>query len=298
MTARERLRNRRRSETFAFELHGLQYVASFSRFFDGPVAEVFLRTTNLPPRATPTEQARRSTSSGHPYYSARLAAITLSLARIDAIGHRARRHCRDGEAPMTAKAKQKGRPAYRRANRWDLLKLLRVHRVRYGTHFISDDDAGRAMVTALLHCGLANDAVAECAPWATEADLLVLRRDARKMAFDDIWPSIGLTDAERQCLKAWRFWPCDVSRADIEERNRERKRGANRERQRRHREDQQRRNVADRRDEAILRVLERTMRQMHGHPTAGSITLPALLRAAHQAGATPARMPLHGSWGC
>jgi hypothetical protein len=96
---------------------------------------------------------------------------------------------------MTAKAKQRGRPAYRR-----------VHRVRYGTHFISDDDAGRAMVTALLHCGLANDAVAECAPWATEADLLVLRRDARKMAFDDIGPSIGLTDAERQYLKAWRFW--------------------------------------------------------------------------------------------
>ena len=43
MTARERLRNRRRSETFAFELHGLQYVASFSRFFDGRVAEVFLQ---------------------------------------------------------------------------------------------------------------------------------------------------------------------------------------------------------------------------------------------------------------
>jgi hypothetical protein len=66
MTARERLRNRRRSETFAFELHGLQYVASFSRFFDGRVAEVFLRTTNLPPRATPTEQARLAANRAVP----------------------------------------------------------------------------------------------------------------------------------------------------------------------------------------------------------------------------------------
>jgi hypothetical protein len=40
---RERLRNRRRSETFALELHGLHYVASFSRFDDGRIAEVFLQ---------------------------------------------------------------------------------------------------------------------------------------------------------------------------------------------------------------------------------------------------------------
>ena len=39
---RERLRNRRRSETFTLELHGLRYIASFSRFNDGRVAEIFL----------------------------------------------------------------------------------------------------------------------------------------------------------------------------------------------------------------------------------------------------------------
>jgi hypothetical protein len=43
MTSRERLPNRRRSETFTFDLHGLHYVASFSRFDDGRVAEVFLQ---------------------------------------------------------------------------------------------------------------------------------------------------------------------------------------------------------------------------------------------------------------
>jgi len=43
MNERERLRNRRRSETFTLELHGLHYLASFSRFDDGRVAEVFLQ---------------------------------------------------------------------------------------------------------------------------------------------------------------------------------------------------------------------------------------------------------------
>ena len=42
MRSRERLRNRRHSETFTLGLHGLHYVASFSRFDDGRVAEVFL----------------------------------------------------------------------------------------------------------------------------------------------------------------------------------------------------------------------------------------------------------------
>ena len=43
MTSRERLPNRRWSETFTLELHGLHYLASFSRFDDGRVAEVFLQ---------------------------------------------------------------------------------------------------------------------------------------------------------------------------------------------------------------------------------------------------------------
>jgi hypothetical protein len=40
---RERLRNRRSSETFTLELHGLRYIASFSCFDDGRVAEIFLQ---------------------------------------------------------------------------------------------------------------------------------------------------------------------------------------------------------------------------------------------------------------
>jgi hypothetical protein len=43
MTARERLPNKRRSVSFTLELHGLKYTATFSRFSDGRVAEVFLQ---------------------------------------------------------------------------------------------------------------------------------------------------------------------------------------------------------------------------------------------------------------
>src|SRR5262249_4073823 len=41
---RQRLPNRRWSETFTVELHGLHYGASFSRFDDGRSAEVFLQS--------------------------------------------------------------------------------------------------------------------------------------------------------------------------------------------------------------------------------------------------------------
>src|SRR5262245_60624226 len=42
MTARERLANRRASETLAFECNGLRYLATVSRFPDGRIGELFL----------------------------------------------------------------------------------------------------------------------------------------------------------------------------------------------------------------------------------------------------------------
>jgi hypothetical protein len=42
MTARQRLDNRRASESFNFEAGGLKYAATFSRYPDGRLAEVFL----------------------------------------------------------------------------------------------------------------------------------------------------------------------------------------------------------------------------------------------------------------
>lgn len=42
MTDRQRLPNRRASETFTLECAGLQYVATVSRFDDGCIGEIFL----------------------------------------------------------------------------------------------------------------------------------------------------------------------------------------------------------------------------------------------------------------
>jgi ribonucleoside-diphosphate reductase alpha chain len=55
---RERLRNRRLSETFTLELHGLCYVVSFSRFGDGRLAEIFLQ--NHKPASQSDSNARDS----------------------------------------------------------------------------------------------------------------------------------------------------------------------------------------------------------------------------------------------
>jgi hypothetical protein len=58
MSHRERLRNRRRSEVFELELHGLRYTATFSRFDDGRVAEIFLQ--NHKPASQSDANARDS----------------------------------------------------------------------------------------------------------------------------------------------------------------------------------------------------------------------------------------------
>jgi hypothetical protein len=42
MTARERLPNRRYSESFTFELSGLHFTATVSRYSDGRIGELFL----------------------------------------------------------------------------------------------------------------------------------------------------------------------------------------------------------------------------------------------------------------
>jgi hypothetical protein len=49
MSERRRLPNKRASESFSFEVGGLRYSATFSRFGDGDAAEIFLTNTNRRP---------------------------------------------------------------------------------------------------------------------------------------------------------------------------------------------------------------------------------------------------------
>jgi hypothetical protein len=46
---RERLPNRRQSETFDFEFAGLRYTCTIGRFRDGRIAEIFLAADTSPP---------------------------------------------------------------------------------------------------------------------------------------------------------------------------------------------------------------------------------------------------------
>jgi len=47
VSARERLPNRRPSETFTFECNGLIYLATISRFQDGRLAEIFVSNAKV-----------------------------------------------------------------------------------------------------------------------------------------------------------------------------------------------------------------------------------------------------------
>jgi hypothetical protein len=83
MTARERLRDRRPSENFTFELDGLRFTATVSRYPDGRVAELFLNNHK---------------SGNQSDTNARDAAIILSFALQNGADLESIRHalCRDG----------------------------------------------------------------------------------------------------------------------------------------------------------------------------------------------------------
>ncbi len=70
---RERLPNRRASESFAFQCGGMNYIASISRFTDGRLAEIFARLS----ARSPCSMASRLMLSATPCY----ATLATSLAR-------------------------------------------------------------------------------------------------------------------------------------------------------------------------------------------------------------------------
>jgi hypothetical protein len=100
VTERQRLSNRRRlSESFPLELHGLRYTATFSRFDDGRIAEVFLQ--NHKPGSQSDSNARDAAVAaslalqfGCPLETLRRgAAARFPWQCIDAIGRGTRSYC-------------------------------------------------------------------------------------------------------------------------------------------------------------------------------------------------------------
>jgi hypothetical protein len=167
------------------------------------------------------------------------------------------------------KAQSKAKP--RRANRWDRRKLASMYRLKHGYprgyHYLADDADGRAWLTALLHCGLTDEDAIQCAPWLEPAELPALRREARRLAFDDIGALVGLTFAEWGRFKAWRFYPCDITREEFERHRRERRKEKARTRRQEKREGQSF-SLAEQRYWTVLGIVKR----------AGKITQPELIK--------------------
>jgi hypothetical protein len=94
-------------------------------------------------------------------------------------------------------------------------RLHNLCQMRFGNHFLPDNDKGRAMLTALLRFGLTDDSAIADALWC-EAELQTLKRKGRRLKWRDVGRLVGLTFDEWKAAKLWVARPVDVSEADLE----------------------------------------------------------------------------------
>jgi hypothetical protein len=86
MSARQRLPNRRASESFTFELNGLRFSATVSRFADGRLGELFLNNHKFGNQSDTNARDAAILLSFALQHGADLDAIRKSLCR-DSDGH-------------------------------------------------------------------------------------------------------------------------------------------------------------------------------------------------------------------
>jgi hypothetical protein len=117
---------------------------------------------------------------------------------------------------MNIKQKSTNRkPSHNRMERLWRGRLQKLCRVRFGNHVLPDDDAGRAMLTALLCFGLTPENAIEDAPWCA-AELAQHKRRAKRMKWRDVGELIDLTFEEWKQCKLFMMRPVNASLADIE----------------------------------------------------------------------------------
>jgi hypothetical protein len=78
---RKRLPNRRASENFTFELDGLHFTATVSRFSDGRIAEMFLNNTKIGNQSDTNARDAAIVLSFALQYGADISAICKALCR-------------------------------------------------------------------------------------------------------------------------------------------------------------------------------------------------------------------------
>jgi hypothetical protein len=165
-------------------------------------------------------------------------------------------------------------------------QLNRLNEYRQGNHYISEDDAGRAMLMAQLRCKLKDDDAKERAPWITDAELVVLKRQARKIAFKQIGELVGLKHLERWHDDVKMFsWPaCDITPREAARFKAERDRQNARKRQAKRRNSVVKMQITNKRGDAILemlKVLPKPLIYQTGNaPLKGWVPVSALVKEA------------------
>jgi hypothetical protein len=94
-------------------------------------------------------------------------------------------------------------------------KLTKLCKMRFRNHCPPDNDAGRAMLVALLRFGLTNEAATKDAPWC-EAELPVLEHRAKRMKWCDVGKLLGLTFEEWKKAKLWVLRPVDATDEEVQ----------------------------------------------------------------------------------
>jgi hypothetical protein len=107
-------------------------------------------------------------------------------------------------------------------NRFYRVKLRKLCQMRYGNHYLPDNDDGRAMLSALLCFGLTDESASEDAPWCA-AELPALKRKARRLKWRDAGKLISLTFNEWFDAKLWILRPIDKTEAELDAWRKERR---------------------------------------------------------------------------
>jgi hypothetical protein len=161
------------------------------------------------------------------------------------------------------------------------------------------DRCDRALLTALLACGMTGPEALQRAPWIAPNDLQHIIDDVDAVSKQH-WTArrlgalVKLTDEERERGRLWSLRPCDIAWSVVQERVRERRRRRDRERNRKRREIAKMAKDLDVREEALFVVItsrwmpvsELTAKMAGGRawnaPDGVPITGPSLLVLVHR----------------
>jgi hypothetical protein len=149
-------------------------------------------------------------------------------------------------------------------------QLGRLNTYRQGNYFVPENDEGRAILTAQIRCKLKDDDAKERAPWITDAELVALKRQAKKIAFKDIGELVRLKHLERwhDDVRMFSWAACDISPQEAARFKLERDRQNAAKRQAKKRASIVKIRHSDKRNDAVLGMLRTLPKPLFTRPLA------------------------------